>query len=64
VASRCLTLGAARPRTGPEIPPGAGVGAARVRFADVSRDKFEEAHAGLAGGDQRRDNGALGNELV
>jgi hypothetical protein len=32
---------------------------------DVGREKFEEAHAGLAGsGDQRRDNGALGNELV
>jgi hypothetical protein len=36
-----------------------GVGAARVRVADVGREEFEKAHAGaLAGGhDERRERG-------
>ena len=48
---------------GQEFLRGAGIGAARVRVADVGREEFEKAHAGaLAGGrDQRREHGRRGN---
>jgi hypothetical protein len=44
---------------GQEIGDGAGIGAARVRVADLSGEKFEEADAGAVagGGDQGREEG-------
>ena len=54
-----------RPLPGQKFLHGAGIGAARVRFVDVSREKFEEAHAGLAGGAiSAGTTETLGNELV
>jgi len=49
---------------GKEFIGSAGIGAARVRVADVGGEEFKEAHAGaLTGGrDQRRDNGRRGTD--
>ena len=44
---------------GQEFIGSAGIGAARVRVADVGGEEFEEAHAGAlaGGGDERRESG-------
>ena len=51
---------------GQEFISGAGIGAARVRVADVGRKEFEEAHAGAlaGGGDKRWHGSAISRRLL